>query len=141
MGITCRVFIVDENDSVQRLSMARLDRLLLFDQNETLPQHARKRVRCAMAIVGIKGREVLRIRHIDYFLLSIDAKGRIDKKEWGRGVRLAMELIPSGLTERHLESVVDARHRFMKRRYEHEFKQKPNPQVEEAIVTAIFGPT
>jgi hypothetical protein len=94
-----------------------------------------------MAIVDIKGREVLRIRHIDYFLLSFDAKGQVDKKEWGRGVRLAMELIPSGLTERHPESVVDVRHRFIKRRCEHEFKQKPNRKVEEAIVAATFGPT
>ena len=80
MGITCRVFIVDDNDSLQRLSMAKLDRLLRFDKRVTLLQHAEKRIRCAMAILEVAGRRVRTIRHIDYFMLPFDAKGRIDKK-------------------------------------------------------------
>src|SRR4030042_3201738 len=97
MGLTCRVFIVDDNDSLQRLSMTRLDRLLRFDKRVTLPQHAGKRIRCAMAVLEVAGRQVLTIRHIDYFILPFDDKGRIDKEEWSRGVRLALELLPSVL--------------------------------------------
>ena len=139
MGIECRVFLVDDNDSLQRISMARLDRLLHFDRRESLPQYAGKRVRCAMVFLEVAGRQVLAIRNIDYFLLSFDDKGRIDKKEWEKGMRLGMELLPSILDGEHPKQVINAQHRFAKRRYEHEFKWKPSRKVEEAIVAAIFG--
>ena len=94
MGIACRVFLVDDNDSLQRISMARLDRLLHFDRAESFPQYSGRRVRCAMVFVEVAGRRVLGIRNIDYFLLTFDEKGRIDRKEWEKGMRLGMELLP-----------------------------------------------
>jgi len=81
MGIGCRVFLVDDNDSLQRISTERLNRLLYFHRKESLPQYAGKRVRCAMVFVEVAGRQVLSIRNADYFLLTFDDKGRIDKKE------------------------------------------------------------
>ena len=139
MGIACRVFFVDDNDSLQRISMARLDRLLHFNRRESLQQYAGKRVRCAMVFLEVAGRQVLSIRNIDYFLLHFDAKGRIDNKEWEKGMRLGMELLPFIPNEEHPERVINAQHRFAKRRYEHEFKWKPSRKVEEAIVAAVFG--
>ena len=68
MGITCRVFFLDDNDSLQRISMARLDRLLHFDRRESFQQYAGKRVRCAMVFLEVDGRQVLSIRNIDYCL-------------------------------------------------------------------------
>ena len=94
MGMSVRVFLVDDNDSLQRISMARLDRLLHFDRRESLPQYAGKRVRCAMAFLEVAGRRVLAIQNIEYSILTFDAKGRIDKKEWEKGMRLGMELLP-----------------------------------------------
>ena len=139
MGMTCRVFVIDDNDSLQRLSMARFDRLLRFDRQETLPQYAGKRIRCAMAVLIVDGKQVQTIRHIDYFILPFDRNGRIDKKEWTRGVRLALELLPSVLDGAHPKQVIDARHRFMKKRYDHEFKWKPSQKVDDAIVAQIFA--
>ncbi len=138
VGIGTRVFLVDDNDSPQRLSVARLDRLLRFDRGETLPQYAGKRIRCAMAMLEVAGKQILAIRHIDYFMLPFDGKGRIDKKEWTRRVRLALELLPSVPEGMHPKQVIDARHRFMKRRYDHEFKWKPSRQLEEGIVATIL---
>ena len=92
-----------------------------------------------MVFVEAAGRRILAIRNIDYFLLHFDAKGRIDKKEWEKGLRLGMELLPSLHDEEHPKKVIDAQHRFAKRRYEHEFKWKPSRKVEEAIVTAILS--
>ena len=138
MGIGCRVFFVDDNDSLQRISMVRLTRLLHFDRRESLQQYAGKRVRCAMVFLEVAGRQVLAIRNIDYFLLQFDDKGRIDKKEWEKGMRLGMELLPSLHDEQDPKQIINAQHRFAKRRYEHEFKWKPSRKVEEAIVAAIF---
>ena len=48
MGIGIRVFLVDDNDSLQRIPLAQLERLLRFDRGESLPEYARKRIRCAV---------------------------------------------------------------------------------------------
>ena len=138
MGLGCRVFLIGDKDSLQRISMARLDRLLHFDRRESLQQYAGKRVRCAMVFLEVAGRQVRGIRNIDYFSLQFDDEGRIDKKEWEKGMRLGMELLPSILNEEHPKKVINAQHRFAKRRYEHEFKWKPSRKVEEAIVAAVF---
>ena len=139
MGICIQVFLVNDNDSLERLPMARLDRLLHFDRKESLPQHAGKRVRCAMVFLQVAGRQVLSIRNADYFLLPFDDKGRIDKKEWEKGMRLGMDLLPPSFKEENPKQIINARHRFAKRRYEHEFKWKPSRKAEEAIVASVFG--
>jgi hypothetical protein len=72
-------------------------------------------------------------------LLQFNDKGRIDKKEWEKGLRVGMDLLPSILDEEHPKKVINARHRFAKRRYEHEFKCKPSRKVEQAIVAAVFS--
>ncbi len=72
MGTGCRVFFVDDNDSLQRISMSRLDLLLHVDRWESLQQYAGKRVRCAMVFLEVDGRQVLSIRNIDYFLIHFD---------------------------------------------------------------------
>lgn len=56
MGIGIRVFLIDDNDSLQRLPLARLERLLHFDRRESLHLYAGKRVRCAMVVVEVEGR-------------------------------------------------------------------------------------
>lgn len=139
MGMGSRLFLIDDDDSLQRLSVEKLSRLIRFDRGVALPQYAGKRIRCAMAVVEVAGRQVQTIRHIDYFMLPFDDKGRVDKKEWTRGVRLALELLPSIPEETHPKQVIDARDRFMKKRYDHEFKWKPSRKVEEEIITAILG--
>jgi hypothetical protein len=138
MGTGIRVFLVDDNDSVQRLPLARLERLLHFDREENLPQHAGKRMRCAMVFLQVAGRQVLSIRNIDYFLVPLDDKGRINKKEWEKGMHLGMDLLPPLLNEENPKKIINASHRFAKRRYEHEFKWKPSRKVEESIVRVVF---
>jgi hypothetical protein len=141
MGIGIRVFLVNDNDSVQRLPLARLERLLHFDRGESLQQYAGKRVRCAMVFLQVAGRQVLSIRNVDYFLLPFDDKGRINKKEWEKGMRLGMELLPPSFNKGNSKQIIYASHRFAKRRYEHEFKWKPSRKVEEAMMAAIFQST
>ncbi len=53
-------------------------------------------------------------------------------------MRLGMELLRPIHDREYPKKVIDAQHRFAKRRYEHEFKWKPSRKVEEAIVAAIL---
>ena len=139
MGMGSRLFLIDDNGSLQCLSVEKLSRLLRFDRGVVIPQYAGKRIRCAMAVLEVAGRQVQSIRHIDYFILPFDDEGRVDKKEWTRGVRLALEILPPILGGTYSNQVIDARDRFMKKRYDNEFKWEPSRRVEEAIVAAVFG--
>lgn len=139
MGTGCRVFLVEDDDSIQRISMARVRRLLNFDRRESLPQYAGKRVRCAIVFVEVVRKQVLAIQDIQYSILTFNTKGRIDKKEWEKDMRLGMDLLPPFLKEQYPRQVIDAHHRFAKRRYEHEFKWKPSRKLDEAVVAAVFS--
>ena len=108
MGIGCRVFFLDDDDSLQRIPTARLDRLLHFDRRESLQPYAGKRVRCAMVFLEVAGRKVQAIRNIEYFLLQFNDKGRIDKKEWEKGMRLGMELLSFMPDGDHPKQVINA---------------------------------
>jgi hypothetical protein len=81
---------------------------------------------------------LLGVRHIDYFMLPFDGKGGIDKKEWTRRLRVALEPPLFVIRGVYPEQVIDARHRLMKRRHDHEFKWKPSRKVEEGVVGAVF---
>ncbi len=52
-----------------------------------------------------------------------------------------MDLLPPSFKEENPKQVINASHRFAKRRYEHEFKWKPSRKVEEAIVGLVFQST
>ena len=48
MGIGIRIFLIDENDSLHRISTSLYNRLTNPDSDECFTQYAGKRVRCAM---------------------------------------------------------------------------------------------
>ncbi len=139
MGIGFRIFLIDDDDSLHRLSMARYQRLRQREPGESLPQYAGKRVRCAMVVLEVAGRKTIDINHIDYYMLSFDAEGCIDTTELEKEARLAIEILPSFTEKDPSKHVIDARSRFAKKRYEHEFKWRPTPELQAAILYAIFG--
>ena len=142
MGIGFRVFLIDDNDSLQRLSMARYQRLIDGELGERLPQYAGKRVRCAMVYLEVERRTPQSIIRIDYTIMPLDEKGRIDRSEQEKEMRLIAEFmspLSSIFEEERTGKIVDARSQFAKKRYEQEFRWAPGPEIEEAIITAIFG--
>jgi hypothetical protein len=139
MGTGFRVFLVNDDDSLYRMPLARYERLLRFEPQERLPAYAGKRVKCALVVLDVLGRTPLGIRKIDHFMLSFDAEGRIDTNEWDRETQLVGEMVDSHRGASPDAKLVDARGRFARKRYFHEFKWVPTPQVKENIITTIFG--
>ena len=90
-------------------------------------------------MLDVLGRTPLGIRHIEHFMLSFDAEGRIDTNEWDREIQLVGEMVDSHVGESLDAKLVDARGRFARKRYFHEFKWIPTPRVKENIITTIFG--
>lgn len=139
MGTGFRIFLVDDDDSLKRLPMARYQRLCRREPEEHLPQYAGKRVRCAMVVLEVAGRVPLAIDRIDYYMLPFDAEGYIDTAELEKEARLAVEVLPPFADEEPSGKVIDARSHFAKKRYEHEFKWTPTQEIQAAIVAAILG--
>ncbi len=139
MGIGLRVFLVNDDDSIQRLSLARYERLRRRDPKERLPKCARRRVRYALVMLELADRKPLEILRIQYSFLHFDSEGRIDTAQREREARLAMAMLPPIAKDPKRPHVVDARYRFARKRFEDEYKWNPTPEIEAAIVEAIFG--
>jgi hypothetical protein len=92
-----------------------------------------------MVILEVAGRKPMSMIHIDYYMLAFDDQGRVDPVELEKEARLAVEALPHYIDEEQSGRVIDARTHFARRRYEHEFKWTPTPEIQAAIVSAIFN--
>ena len=138
MGIGLRIFLVNDDDSFERLAVAKYERLLRRDPKERLAQHAGKRVRYALVVYEVENRKPVEILRIEYSWLCLNSEGRIDAAEQERERRLAVEVLPPVLVEGQSRQVIDAQYRFAKKRYHDKYRWTPSPEIEAAIVRAIF---
>ena len=138
MGIGIRVLLVDDDDSIKRLPLTRYERLFRRDPNEQLLQYAGKRVRFAEVAVELEERKPVRIIRAVYGILPFDSEGRIDTAEYEKEMRFVAEMMPPILADRSSPKIVDAKHKFAKKRFDDQFRWEPTPQIEKSIVEAIF---
>lgn len=139
MGIGVRIFLIEDNDSIHRVSMARYNRMTNPDTDEYFTQYAGKRVRCAMIFLEVEKRKPLSVVRAEYYYLPFDNQGRIDTTEQEKQLRLSSEIAPPIFEEQGPKKVLDAQSRFAKKRYKQEFQWTPSPETEIAIMKTIFG--
>jgi hypothetical protein len=139
MGIGTRIFLIDENDSLHRISISRYNKMRNPDSDEFFTQYAGKRVRCAMIFLEVENRKPLSVVRTEYYYLPFDNKGRIDSTEMEKRIRLSLEIVPPIFEEQSPKKILDAQSRFAKKLYKHEFQWTPNQEIETAIMTAIFS--
>jgi hypothetical protein len=141
MGIGVRIFLVTDDNCLERLSLMRYERLLRYDPTEHLPQYAGKRLRHVLVVLEMEHRKPVGIRKIEYGYLHFDSEGKLDIIKRERKARMAMELFPSLSDDEHPPQVIDARHLFARKRYSDEYHWQPSREMGTAIVEAIFGKT
>ena len=139
MGIGTRIFLIDENDSLHRISISRYNRMRNPDSDECFTQYAGKRMRCAMIFLEVEKRKPLSVVRTEYYYLPFDNQGRIDSTEMEKRIRLSLEIVPPILEEQSPKKILDAQSRFAKKRYDNEYRWTPSPEIEAAIIKAIFG--
>ncbi|HUV59848.1 MAG TPA: hypothetical protein VMW09_07020 [Desulfatiglandales bacterium] len=139
MGTGLKIFLVNDDDSLQRFPLARFERLIDRDPKELLPQYAGKRVRYALVIADLVNRKPVEILRIQYSILTFDSEGKIDAAEREKEMRLGVDMVPIGKTALTSLKVVDAEHHFLQKRYENRYLWRPTPEIEEAIAKALFG--
>ena len=139
MGTGLKIFLINDDDSLQRFPLARLERLINRDPKERLPQYAGKRVRYALVIVDLINRKPIEILRIQYAILTFDPEGKIDTAELEKEMRLGVDMVPIGTIAPLSRKVVDAEHHFLQKRYENRYLWRPTHEIEVAIVKAVFG--
>jgi hypothetical protein len=139
MGLGSRIFLVNDDGSLQRLSLARYERLLHRDPKERLPQYAGKRIRYVLVVLEIENRRPTEVILVQYSYLSFDSEGRIDAAEREKQASLAVDIVPPLRKECQTGQLINAHYRFAKKRYDYEYKWTASPQIRAAIGKAIFG--
>jgi len=139
MGMGTRIFLVDDHDTVRRLPLSRFERLRRADPEDSLPEFAGKRLRFALAVLELADRRPVEVIRIEYFLLSFDSKGYLDRSEREKQMKLGASMVAPHDDQTTSGSVIDARHHFAQKKFADRYTWTPTPEIETAIFDAIFG--
>ncbi len=139
MGLSIRVFIVEDDDTIKRLPLARYERLLKRDSDERLSKYAGKRVRYALIVVDLVNRRPIEILRDEFGFLDFDHKGRLKVSELGKEESLAFDMLAPLFPDQTNGRVIDAQHKFAKKRYLNKYSWSPRDDIRAAIAEAIFG--
>jgi hypothetical protein len=137
MGLGTRIFFVNDNDSLRRVPLAKFERLRKGE--ECFPEYAGQRIRYVFAVLEVENRKPIGIYKIQYPYLPFDSKGRIDAAEREKAAMLAVNMVPPLPSEQEKDGVIEAQHKFAKKRYDELYSWTPKPKIEAAIAMAIFG--
>jgi hypothetical protein len=138
MGLGTRIFIFGDNDSMTRIPVNRFNRLIRRDPAKRFPEYAGKRLRYALIVIESENRKPVDVLRAQYSYLAFDPEGRLREDEREKVTRLSMELIEP-LSGDQEETVINARYKFARKRFDREYRWTPTEEIGTAIYTAIFG--
>ena len=136
MGIGLRVFIVHDDNSLERLSLKIYERLNKSDPNTSISKLANKSVRCIEVLLDLEERKPIAINRITYPILIFDSEGRLNAADL-RDLSLTVINILPGFEKSG--DVIEASHLFAERKYKHKYIWSPPPEIEETIIKTIFS--
>jgi len=139
MGLSIRVFIVEDDDTIKRIPLARYERLLNRDPDERLLEYAGKRVRYALIVVDLFNRKPIEVVRDEYAYLEFDEEGRLKEPEFENEEISAFDMLDFSSVEQQDRRVIDARHKFARKRYFDKNRWDPTDEIVTAIAEAIFG--
>jgi len=136
MGVGLRIFIVHDDNSLERLSLIIYERLNKSDFNTSIPKFANKNVRCIEVLLDLEERKPIAINRITYPILIFDSDGRLNAADLRDLALTVMNILP-GFDESG--DVIEASHLFAERKYKHKYIWSPPPEIEETIIKTIFS--
>jgi len=139
MGLSIRVFIVEDDDSIKRLPLAQYERLLKRDPNESLLKYAGRRIRYALIVVDLVNRRPIEIVRDEFAYLDFDEEGQFKEPEHGIEESSALDMLDFFSLEQKDKRVIDARHIFARKRYFDKNRWEPTEGIIAAIAETIFG--
>ena len=139
MGVSLRPFIIDDDDTVHKISYAMYTRLVGQDPGEQLKRYAGQRIRYALIAVKMKDRKSVDILHTEEGFFTFDSSGRLDLSSRKEEIKLVFDSLKPHENNKSPKQIVDAKYLFAKKKYEDKFTWKPTPQIAETIIRMIFG--
>ena len=139
MGLSIRIFIVEDDDTINRLPLARYERLLKRDSDERILEYTGKRVRYALIVVDLFNRRPIEIIKDEFGFLDFDEEGRLKEPEFENEEISAFDMLDFSSLEQPDRRVIDARHKFARKWYFNKHRWEPTDQIATAIAEAIFG--
>mgnify|MGYP001814254690 FL=1 len=139
MGVSLRPFIIDDDDTVHKISYAAYKRLMAQDHSERLKRYAGQRVRYALIAVDVKDRKPIDILHTEEGFFVFDPDGRLDLSSRREEIKLVFDSLAPNTLNKSSSRIVDASHHFAKKKYEDKYTWKPTPKIARAIIGIIFG--
>jgi len=130
MGVAMRVFLINEDDTFKRISMALYKRLTDQDPKATLPEYRNSRIRCAEIIVELENRVPVTVNRAIYSFLQFDAEGRIDKAYLEEVGRVIAEMMSAFSSFGEPDNVIHASSKFARKRFQDEFCWEPSKELE-----------
>ena len=139
MGLAMRLFLVHDDDSLERLALSRFERLYgRRDPKARLPEHAGKRLRYALFLLrtDTDGADIVRA---DYGFMQLDARGRHASGSHHEEIRDAFALLDraplSGAAEPNVLGVKE----FRQRRFKVTHTWTPGDALARALRAALAG--
>ena len=143
MGIGIRVFIVEDDDRLRRISEKQFEGLRSNDKKtKPLPEYDDRNIRYVLVGLDIENRKGSEIIHIDYGYFCFDNNGRFDKdfrQREHRSVAHSVSLSSSPYKQNPKDNVIEAGHIFNKKRHKNEFHWTPTESLKKAIVDSVFA--
>ena len=115
MGISCRMYLLDQDDTLYRLPSVKFGQMLRDPTRCRFPRFAGSRVRMADVAVELIDRRPSRVIWITFGFLAFDDEGYFDASAFDRHQRARAELaLAAPSVELRSEGVlVDATNRFV----------------------------
>jgi len=114
MGLSCRMFLLDQNDSLLCLPSTKFERMLRDPKSLRFPRFAGTRVRMVDVIVELQNRQAIHVAWTTFGLLAFDDEGYFDASAFDRHQRARVELAVAPRPELgSTATVVDAADRFV----------------------------
>jgi len=115
MGISCRMFLLDQDDSLYRLSSAKFNQMLRDPTSCRLTRFAGARVRMTNVAVELLDRQPIRVVWNTFGFLAFDDDGYFDSGTFDHHQRARAELAwaPLAAEPKGAAIIVDATTRFV----------------------------
>ena len=117
MRVSCRIFLLDQNDGLYRLPYTQYDQMLHEPNRCRLQRFAGSRVRMAEAIVELVDRRPIRVVRTTFDFLPFDGEGYVELNAFGlvQRARIETALAPALAMRESAGPIIDAGNRFVVR--------------------------
>lgn len=115
MGLSCRLFLLDQDNGLYRLPNTTFDQMLRDPTSRCWPEFAGTRMRMTNVVVELLDRRPIRVVWITFGVVRFDSHGYFDQGAFDRQQRACAELAlaPLGTEVRPTAAVIDAADRFV----------------------------